>query len=149
YTYYGLSQQGRASAPRQRTGWLVLAQTLLAGDDAAQAAGHPGMVNRTLLAEATTALTTALEAFAAQETIYQKQLAALLNSRLAAAQLCKDLVSELRHALRNLAPPHRRQIMRGYGLTFRTRPGEVLTDVPEVPPVAAVDAQTPPLADRA
>jgi len=143
YTFYGLNQQGRRAHPKGRAPWLLLAQQIQAGDDAAMAAGYAGMLNRHQLDEAILALSATLTQLATLEQSYQQAYQTLQGTRTRADQLCKEVVSELRHALRNLDPPQRRQIMRSYGLTFRADTGEVLGPQPPAPAPTLPDPLEP------
>ena len=104
----------------------TVAQELIAGDAAAVAMGFPAMANPSA-AEVQAKLTDAIRE-RGEVTPVDRDLQALLEKlralRPQAQVVVDDLVDELRHSTRRLEPGTAREVMRSYGLTYETLPGE-------------------------
>lgn len=104
----------------------TLAQELIAGDVAAVTMGFPAMANPSA-AEVQAKLTDAVRE-RGEVTPVDRDLQALLEKlralRPQAQVVVDDLVDELRHSTRRLESGTARSVMRSYGLTFETLPGE-------------------------
>lgn len=104
----------------------TVAQELIAGDAAAVAMGFPAMANPSAT-ELQAKLTDAVRE-RGEVTPVDRDLQALLEKlralRPQAQVVVDDLVDELRHSTRRLEAGTARQVMRSYGLTFETLPGE-------------------------
>jgi hypothetical protein len=101
----------------------TVAQELVAGDAAAVAMGFPAMVNPGA-AEVQAKLTDAVRE-RGEVTPVDRDLQALLEKlRALRPQAQDDLVDELRHSTRKLEAGTAREVMRSYGLSYETLPGE-------------------------
>ena len=111
----------------------TVAQELIAGDAAAVAMGFPAMVNPSV-AELQAKLTDAIRE-RGEVTPVDRDLQALLEKlralRPQAQVVVDDLVDELRHSTRRLEAGTAREVMRSYGLSYETLPGE--TPEPNAP----------------
>jgi hypothetical protein len=143
-TYYQFPVSASIRYPTRRGEWIALAGQLLQGDAAAVEAGYPGADNRELLQtsyEAAVAAEDAVET-ATQELVAARQ--ARKELRQEAYRLYRGLLSELRHTLRELDPVDRREIMRTYGVRFRSsgagQPNSVDVATPESAPVESGSA---------
>jgi len=128
-TYYGFLQQARFPTPRNRQGWFALAETLLAGDERAIAAGHAALFNRSELVNLQGEATAAAQALQLAEVALHRAQTQLRQQRNVAAQLCRTVINDLRHALHEDPPAQRRQIMRTYGVPVQATPGEEAAEV--------------------
>ena len=131
--FYGLPVEGRTPNPAVGGQWLALASAVIAGDEAAVAAGYPAMVNpsaeelRGLLAVAQ-AGTEGVAVADRDHLAVQNAVAAL---RLRADGLIAEVVADLRYHLRGLEPARRRRVMRSYGARFRGRNGDEAEGAPD------------------
>lgn len=117
----------------------TVAQELVAGDAAAVAMGFPAMANPSA-AELQTKLTDAVRE-RGEVTPVDRDLQALLEKlralRPQAQVVVDDLVDELRHSTRRLEAGTAREVMRSYGLSYETLPGETPEpSEPATPPPA-------------
>jgi len=125
----------------------TLAQDLVAGDAAAVAMGFPAMVNPSA-AEVQAKLTDAIRE-RGEVTPVDRDLQALLEKlralRPQAQVVVDDLVDELRHSTRRLEAGTAREVMRSYGLSYETLPGETPEpNEPANPPPTPAPAPAPP-----
>ena len=117
----------------------TVAQQLIAGDVAAVSMGFPAMGNPSA-AELQAKLTEAVRE-RGEVTPMDRDLQALLEklrvARPQAQVVVDDLIDELRHTTRRLEAGTARSVMRSYGLTFETLPGESAEPAPANSPVPA------------
>lgn len=113
----------------------TLAQQLVAGDAAAAAMGFAPMVNPSA-AEVQAKLTDAVRE-SGEVTPVDRDLQTLLEKlravRPQAESAVDDLIAELRHSTRRLEPGTARGVMRSYGLSYETLPGEAPEPTPPAP----------------
>lgn len=114
-TYYQLPEQGRNRIPTKRAGWLHRAGKVLEGIANSIAAGHSAPSNHTALSTAHAALAAAVAEVESASYSEMQARAALRTERRLADDLIRDVVAELRMALRKTDPELGRQIMRTYG----------------------------------
>jgi len=124
----------------------TVAQELIAGDAAAVAMGFPAMVNPSA-AEVQAKLTDAIRE-RGEVTPVDRDLQALLEKlralRPQAQVVVDDLVDELRHSTRRLEAGTAREVMRSYGLSYETLPGETPEpNEPANPPPTPAPAPAP------
>lgn len=123
----------------------TLAQQLIDGNVAAVAMGFAAMVNPSA-AEVQAKLTDAVRE-SGEVTPVDRDLQALLESlrtaRPQAEVVVDDLIAELRHSTRRLEPGTAREVMRSYGLSYETLPGEPLEPVQPAPAPAPAPTPTP------
>ncbi len=121
-----LNHSGEMPVVSNREDRHALAQQLVAGDAAAVAMGFPAMANPSA-AEVQTKLTDAIREVG-EVTPVDRDLQALLEKlragRPQAQVVVDDLIDELRHSTRRLEPGTARDVMRSYGLSYETLPGE-------------------------
>lgn len=117
----------------------TVALELIAGDAAAVAMGFPAMTNPSA-AELQAKLTDAVRE-RSEVTPVDRDLQALLEKlralRPQAQVVVDDLIDELRHSTRKLEAGTAREVMRSYGLTFETLPGEPADNNPAPQPTPA------------
>ena len=118
--FYPLSIEGRLDTSHRRNAWLPLADALLTGDDAAQAAGLPALPNRQELAASFAASKAAEESVNLITGAFLAARANLQTLRNLVDEQIRDLTRELRFNLAKRPLPHQRDIMRTYGLRFRS-----------------------------
>jgi hypothetical protein len=119
-TYYQLSVDGSGPGRSADANWIDIAKRILVGADQATAAGFT--VNGVDLASLQQALdqaqTTLTAVTQARNTLLHAQQR-LIEQRKEIQQLIGHLLGDLRYALRDEAPVHRRQTLRLYGVRFR------------------------------
>ena len=126
FAYYGLSQDGVSPALSNRDEWLSMAESVIAGDARAVAAGYPAVASPSA-AETQAVLDSAKAALLAAEQAdneYEKRQRALAELRSEIDDLFRRVVAELRFRLYDREPSNQRRVMRKYGVRFRYRPGE-------------------------
>lgn len=121
--YYGLSSEGRQIQPGTRDGWLQPAAELLQGESAAQAQGIEGLPNQPALAAAYAADKNAEDNVVQLNSALLAARSQLQTQREAAIAQIRVMVRELRYNLADYPLPHQREIMRTYGLRFRSEDG--------------------------
>ena len=133
---FGLGSDGTVPVISTFDDLLRFADKILKGEADATAAGYPAMSNPTA-AEVAAVLATARTQAAdvpAAERAYTDAQTAIAARRPAADELIEDVMADLRSSLRRYDPPTQRRIMRTYGATFETLPGEPEeTAVPTTP----------------
>ena len=136
-SYYELPASGRFPKLTNRGEIVAVAERMVQGDAAAQAAGYPAMSNPSA-AELQASLDTAVAAMAQRVTIYtafDEARQALAALRQQADRLIDDIADELRFALRREDAAYRRSVMRTYGAQFSRSE----TDQSDLPPEEAGD----------
>ncbi len=135
--YHDLDHDGNIPVITSREDRRIVARQLVDGDAAATAAGFPAMVNPSA-AELAAVLETATretEEILPADRAFQEILQQIREARPRATALVEDVLAELRHSTRRIEPGTARDIMRSYGVTFQTLPGETPEpgDVPADP----------------
>lgn len=116
--YYQL-RPNQTPKPPNRVGWLELAEQLILGDAAAQAAGFASAIDPIALPGARNGLQAALEQVnRSQERLHSLRLQ-LRSVRGQSDRVIRHLLGDLRHALREENAASQQQIMRTYGARFR------------------------------
>jgi hypothetical protein len=142
-TFYGLPLTGTPPKSAGQEEWLERAAHIVAGDARAVAAGYPPMQNPSA-AELDAVLQAALQAARtapAADRAYDEaqEQSAALRSR--ANALVRDVIAELRFALRRKDEPSQRRIMRSYGVVFRYLKDDPLEPDEDQPPEIGSDLQ--------
>lgn len=120
FTYYQLSVEGSGPPRSADANWIDIAKRLLAGAEQATAAGFTvDRVDLETLQHALDQAQTTLVAVTQTRNTLVKAQQQLMQQRKAVQLLIGHLVSDLRYALRDVTPVHRRQTMRVYGVRFR------------------------------
>ncbi len=136
-SYYELPASGRFPKLIKRGEIVAVAERMVQGDAAAQAAGYPATSNPSA-AELQVSLDTAVAALAQRVAIYtafDEARQALAALRQQADRLIDDMADELRFALRREDASYRRSVMRAYGAQFSRNeadPSDVLPEEVEV-----------------
>ncbi len=147
--YHQLDHDGNIPLITSREDRRTVALQLIDGDATAAAEGFPLMANPSA-AELQTRLTTATtetDQIVPADRALQDILGLIREARPHATELVQEILDELRHATRRIEPGTARDIMRSYGVTFETLPGEIPEpgDVPADIPAAPA----PPAAEEA
>ncbi len=135
--FHGLGHDGNIPVMTSREDRRIVARQLVDGAAAAAAGGFPAMANPSA-AELAAALENANqetgEIIPAHRDL-QEILQQIRDARPRATELAEDVLDELRHSTRRIEPGTARDIMRSYGVTFETLPGEIPEpgDVPADP----------------
>lgn len=139
-TFYQLPLDGVNPEPSGDRQWLEMAENVVEGDAAAEAAGHPLMVNPSAaeVAVVRTAAQTEFDQVAPADRTYDDAQAATEALRPRADELIQEVMDTLRFTLRKLDRPSQRRIMRTYGATFVPLPGE-----PDEEPLPGPGDETP------
>jgi hypothetical protein len=141
--YHKLDHSGNIPPITSREDRRTVARQLIAGDASAHDAGFPLMANPSA-AELQAALTTAItetDQIVPADRALQEIIEKIRLARVQSAILVQEIIEELRHATRRNEPGTARDIMRSYGITFETLPGE--TPDPADAPVTPATAPSP------
>jgi hypothetical protein len=122
----------------------TLAGQLIDGDRAAVAAGFPAMANPSA-AELQSALASA-DKEAGEVVPVTRELQDVLEkiraARPRAIELVEEVLAELRHSTRKLEEGTARDILRSYGVTFESLPGETPEPTPAPAPATSTTITT-------
>lgn len=135
YLFYGLPGSGRNPDIRSQAEWLVKADQIIQGEAEAIAAGYAPLAGPTIaeLQVRATAARTAVSQRDAAKTAHDQAQRSLAALRQQADDLIAQAMGELRLALRQETPAHRREVMRGYGARFMPQGGETAVAEPAEP----------------
>ena len=141
--FYGLSVDGRAESPDRRSEWGYQAEKMLAGDDQAQLEGLPGLTNRAALEVAYQNYIDAQEKFTLAKSNFVSIRTKMQTQRGATDEQIRAVVRELRFNLATEPSVLQREIMRTYGMRFRSdSKGETATEAAtEAAPQADAEMQ--------
>ena len=118
--YFFVPQSGKLPNPKRLEEWLSIAKFIINGDAVAVAAGYPAMINPSAM-EVQEILTVAKEKFYAvsdADRNYDQAQERAAEFRTVADELLKDIIAQLRFAVRKFDKPSQRRIIRTYGFKY-------------------------------
>lgn len=138
-TFVQLPQAGHQPKPTSRSDWLQMATLVQQGAEQAMAAGFAPLADAESTATVWEAAQSALLGLTTAKSALAEAQRNRSTLRSQTDRLCTRMVEDLRYALRDLSPTDQRQVMRSYGVRFRS------ISISQTPPLArsltAVPAQ--------
>ncbi|MCA9932980.1 MAG: hypothetical protein H6662_17435 [Ardenticatenaceae bacterium] len=128
--YYKLTNDGARPTPRSREEWLEMAQSVINGDAAAAAAGHPAAVSPSA-AEVQDILDIAIAEsndLPVADTAYDEAQTAVAALRPQADKLIKAVRAAVIYSTYDMDPASQRRVLRNFGSVYRHLPGETVED---------------------